>query len=267
MNLLAIIWDVSPVLIEFNGILIRWYSIFFALPFLCGYFIVKLYTKKANISEKAYDFWLLYMIIGAIVGARIGHVLFYELDYYLQHPAEIFMTWKGGMSSHGGAIGLLVALWVLSKQFKISFIFILDKISAAIALGGGFLRLGNLMNSEIYGYPTDLPWGFIYQRSDLDLVPRHPTQLYEALSYFMLFAIIHFLDRKNDYKSPKGQLFAILLMGVFGSRFLIEFVKESQVYFENSMVLNMGQWLSIPFIILGATFFIISNYTQSKKLK
>lgn len=264
MNLLAIIWDVSPVLIEFNGILIRWYSIFFALPFLCGYFIVKFYTKKANISEKAYDFWLLYMIIGAIVGARIGHVLFYELDYYLQHPAEIFMTWKGGMSSHGGAIGLLVALWILSKQFKISFIFILDKISAAIALGGGFLRLGNLMNSEIYGYPTDLPWGFIYQRTDIDLVPRHPTQLYEALSYFALFLIIHFLDRKNNYDSPKGQLFAILLLGVFGSRFFIEFVKESQVDFENTMSLNMGQWLSIPFIIAGATFLIARKFKQRK---
>lgn len=266
MDLLAIIWNPSPELFELFGISVRWYSLFFALAFLGGYFIVKFYTKKADIPEKAYDFWLLYMIVGAIVGARIGHVLFYELDYYVQHPLEIVMTWKGGMASHGGAMGLLGALWLHSRQFKISYIWILDKISAAIALGGAFLRLGNLMNSEIFGYPTDLPWGFVFVKSDPDLIPRHPTQIYESLSYFFVFLIIHFVDKKNDYQSPKGLLLSILLVGLFGARFFIEFLKERQVDFENSMSLDMGQWLSIPFILAGAAF-IVYNKKYSKTLK
>ncbi len=261
-------WDVSPILLELYGISIRWYSLFFAFAFLGGYYIVKFYTKEWNISDKVYDYWLLYMLVGALVGARLGHCFFYEFSYYSNNPLEIFKIWKGGMASHGGAIGLLISLFIFSKKFKLQFIWILDKIAAVIALGGSFLRLGNLMNSEIYGYPTDQPWGFIFVNAKPpEFVPRHPTQLYESICYFTLFLILHFVDKKYEYKSPKGMLISILLIGIFGARFCIEFLKESQVNFENYMPLNMGQWLSIPFVFSGIIFlfYIRKNNIKTDK--
>ena len=262
MSMLVIFWNANPEIIELFGISVRWYSLFFALAFLGGYYLVQFYSKKANLAPKVFDYWLLYMIAGAVIGARLGHCLFYEFDYYSQHPLEVFQTWKGGLASHGGAIGLFLALWIFSYRFKISYIWILDRISAAIALGSAFIRMGNLMNSEIFGYPTDMPWGFVFLNADADKVPRHPTQIYEALSYLLVFVLLHFTDRKYKYNPPQGLLVSILLIGVFGTRFLIEFLKERQVDFENSMALDMGQWLSIPFIFGGIAYLI---YLYKKK--
>jgi len=265
MSVLAIIWNPDPEIFSIFGISVRWYSLFFAMAFLGGYYLVQYYAKEAKLPSKVFDFWLLYMILGAILGARIGHCFFYEFDYYANHPLEIFQTWKGGLASHGGAVGLLVALWIFSKHFKLSYLWILDRIAAATALGGVFIRLGNLMNSEIFGYPTEMPWGFIFMRADADKVPRHPTQLYEALCYFIVFLTLHFIDRKHRYYPPKGILISIFVVGIFGTRFFIEFLKERQVLFENSMVLDMGQWLSVPFVIVG--IFFLLYLTIKKNIK
>ena len=256
MTPIVIVWNVSPEIFNLFGVSVRWYSVLFAMSFLVGYYIVQIYSKEAKLSQKTFDFWLLYMIIGAIIGARLGHCLFYEFSYYSKHPLEIFQTWKGGLASHGGAIGLLLALWVFSRQYKLNYLWMLDRIAGATALGGFFIRLGNLLNSEIFGYPTDVSWGFIFIRSDADKVPRHPTQLYEALSYLFIFGILHFIYRKFEHKPPKGMLISIFLIGVFGARFFIEFLKERQAHFENYMSFDMGQWLSIPFIIAGITYLV-----------
>ena len=265
MSLLAVLWNANPEIFEVFGVSVRWYSLFFALAFLGGYYLVQFYSKEAKLAPKVFDYWLLYMIIGSIIGARLGHCLFYEFNYYSQHPVEIFQTWKGGLASHGGAIGLLIALWLFSLHFKLSYIWILDRISAATALGGVLIRLGNLMNSEIFGYPTDLPWGFVFLRADTDKVPRHPTQLYEAISYLIVFIILHFTDRKYKYNPPKGLLVSILITGIFGTRFFIEFLKERQVDFENYMPLDMGQWLSIPFVF-GGIAYLIYLYRRKNKI-
>ncbi len=260
---LAIIWDANPEIFELFGVSLRWYSLFFALAFLGGYYMVKFYTKRAKVSDKVYDYWLVFTVAGAIIGARLGHCLFYEFDYYSHHPLEILKVWKGGMASHGGAIGLLISLWIFSKRYKLNFTWILDKMAATFAIDAAYLRIGNLMNSEIFGYPTDLPWGFVFVNAKpAEVVPRHPTQLYEAICYFIVFLTIHFIDKRNNYKTPKGLLLSILLIGVFGTRFLIEFLKERQVNFENYMTLDMGQWLSIPFLITGILLFI---YIKTKK--
>jgi prolipoprotein diacylglyceryl transferase len=253
---LVVIWNVNPQIFNLFGISVRWYSFLFATTFLVGYYLVQYYSKEAKLPQKTFDFWLLYMIIGAILGARLGHCFFYEFSYYVKHPLEIFQTWKGGLASHGGAIGLLIALWLFARNYKLSYLWVLDRIAGAVALGGFFIRLGNLMNSEIYGYPTNVPWAFIFKRTDADAVPRHPTQIYEALCYLLTFGLLHFLDQKFKHNPPKGILISVFLIGIFGTRFFIEFLKERQSDFENYMSIDMGQWLSIPFVITGIVYLL-----------
>jgi prolipoprotein diacylglyceryl transferase len=190
------------------------------------------------------------MAVGTVIGARLGHCLFYEPDYYLQNPLEILKIWRGGLASHGAAIGILVALWLFIRKYKKPFIWILDRIVVVVALAGALIRLGNLMNSEIYGIETALPWGFVFIKN-LEVVPKHPTQIYEALTYFLIFGLLLTIYRRTDGKFRPGVLFSWFLILVFGMRFLIEFIKEDQVDFEAAMSLNMGQWLSIPFVLLG----------------
>ncbi len=253
----AINWDMNPEIFRIGNFAVRWYGLLFASGFFFGYLIFLKFFKKEGLSVELLDKLTIYMALGTVIGARLGHCLFYEPDYYLSNPIEILKIWRGGLASHGAAVGILVALVLWARKFKKSFIWIIDRIVVVVALAGACIRLGNLMNSEIYGLETALPWGFVFIRN-LEVVPKHPTQLYEALSYLLIFFLISWLYWKNDAKPRSGMLFGIFLVLVFGMRFLIEFIKEDQVAFEAGMFLNMGQWLSIPFVLGGIALLVFS---------
>jgi prolipoprotein diacylglyceryl transferase len=256
MILNAIVWNPNPEIFEITipalgTIAPRWYGLLFALGFVVGYIIMLRIFKKEGIPVKVLDQLATYMIIATIIGARLGHVLFYEPVEYLKNPVEILMIWKGGLASHGAAIAIIIVLLYFSKKNKKPFIWIFDRIAIVIALAGAFIRTGNLMNSEIYGVATDLPWGFQFINSDPSLIAKHPTQIYEALAYLGTFLFLWIVYLKRDGKPRPGFLFAMFMILVFTFRFFIEFIKEPQVEFEVGMTLNMGQLLSIPFILLG----------------
>jgi prolipoprotein diacylglyceryl transferase len=263
---LFVTWDVDPNLINLENVpiigqlTIRYYGVLFAAAFVFGYLLFMRIFKTEGISVEVLDRLTLYMVIGTVVGARLGHVFFYQPDYYLSHPHEILYIWHGGLASHGAAIGILIALYLFVRKEKKPYIWILDRMSIAVALSGFFIRMGNLMNSEIYGVETDLPWGFVFVRNN-EILPKHPTQIYEALAYLAIFFVLYRLYFRNKGKFRPGLLFSLFMILVFTARFLIEFIKEVQVPFEQGMALNMGQWLSLPFIILG----VIMLYRTKKR--
>ena len=244
-------WNVSPEIFHVGSLSIRWYGLLFASGFLIGYYIGERMLKSENVPQKWIDSLFFYLIIATVVGARLGHVLFYGWDYYSQHPEEIIMVWHGGLASHGGVLGILVAIYIYSKKVtRRSMLWTLDRIAVPVALTAAFIRTGNLMNSEIYGVQTTLPWGFIFERNG-ETVAKHPTQIYEALSYLVTFFLLTFMYWKTNSKNREGLLIGVFFIMIFGARFLIEFIKEDQEAFEASMALNMGQWLSIPLILFG----------------
>ena len=261
MNLLAIYWDVDPVIFSLGRIQIRYYSLFFIIAFSIGYYIFKYFFKREQVPVRLLDPLLYTLIIGTLVGARLGHCLFYQPDYYLANPIEILYVWEGGLASHGGAVALLLAMWWFARHYgrkhQFSFLWIMDRLGITVALAGFFIRMGNLMNSEIYGNPTSLPWGFVFLRNG-EIAAKHPTQLYEAVSYLLLFVLLLYLYRKRLPRLKEGTLFGIFLLVLFASRFFIEYIKEPQVAFEETMALNMGQILSIPFIFAGAILLLYS---------
>ncbi len=248
-------WDMNPEIFRIGNFAVRWYGLLFASGFFFGYLIFMSFFKKEGLSIELLDQLTIYMAIGTVIGARLGHCLFYEPEYYLKNPVEILKIWRGGLASHGAAIGILVALWLFVRKYKKPFIWILDRIAVVVALAGVLIRLGNLMNSEIYGIETSLPWGFVFIKN-LEVVAKHPTQIYEALTYFLVFGLLSTIYIRRDAKFRPGILFSWFLILVFGMRFLIEFIKEDQVDFESGMALNMGQWLSIPFVLLGIALLI-----------
>jgi phosphatidylglycerol---prolipoprotein diacylglyceryl transferase len=259
--LASIIWNPSPEIFQIGSFAVRWYGLFFALSFFFGYLILLRFFAKEDVPVKLLDELTTYMIIGTIVGARLGHVFFYEASWYLAHPVKIFQVWEGGLASHGAGIGIITTIFIFSRVRKKPFLWVMDRIVVVVALAGFLIRMGNLMNSEIYGLPTDLPWGFRFMHSTTPsdgLLPRHPTQIYEGLSYLGIFFLLWWYYYKKEGKPAPGFLFGLFMVLVFGMRFLIEFIKEPQVGFENGMALNMGQMLSIPFIIAGAVFIYLS---------
>lgn len=274
MTLQFIVWNVSPEIFNFpdwlpliGGRGVRWYGLLFAMSFVVGYYIMLKIFRREKIDEKVLDELSTYMLIATVIGARLGHCLFYEPAYYLAHPIEILKIWEGGLASHGAAIGIILALYFFSKKNHRPILWTLDRIVIVIALAGFFIRTGNLMNSEIFGHITSLPWGFKFVRYHdpaMNADPRHPTQIYEALFYLASFFFLYYsYFKKNMGEKQQGYLFAMFLILIFGLRFVVEFLKEPQVGFENSMALNMGQWLSIPFVLIG--LFIL--YQGRKKIK
>lgn len=251
MQLLSIVWDVSPDLISLGPVTVRWYGLMFAIGFLVGYVIVAHMFKHEGAPEKWLGTLLIYLIVATVVGARLGHVFFYEWDHYKDHLSEIPKVWEGGLASHGGAIACMLAVclfsWFTARK-PISWT--MDKVVIPIALTGGLIRLGNLMNSEIYGTVTDLPWGFIFVR-DNQTVAMHPTQIYEALAYLILFGLLMWMYWKRNAEERPYLITGVFFFWVFTARFLIEFVKNPQEEWEASMTLNMGQLLSLPFIAFG----------------
>lgn len=245
-------WNVDPEIFSIGLLSIRWYGLLFATGFLIGYYIGEKMLKSENVSQKWIDSLFFYIIIATVVGARLGHVFFYSWDYYSQNPGEIIKVWHGGLASHGGAFGILIAMYLHSKWVtKRTMLWTLDRIVVPTALVAAFIRTGNLMNSEIYGVQTALPWGIIFERNG-ETVAKHPTQIYEALSYLISFGVLMYLYRKTSAKNRPGLLMGAFFVFIFLSRFFIEFIKEDQEAFEAGMTLNMGQWLSVPFVVIGA---------------
>lgn len=261
-EMLFVHWHVDPVLFHIGSFGLRWYSLLFVAGFILGWFIFRWFFRRERISEDLLDSLLYTLLIGTIVGARLGHCIFYQPEYYfgsLQGFLEIFMPWKGGLASHGGTIVLFFAmLWYAhhyGRKNNFDFVWLMDHLCIAVAFAGAFIRLGNLMNSEIYGDVTTLPWGFIFDlRGETE--PKHPTQIYEALSYLILGIVLLSMYKFNLKKIYRGTFIGIFFIVCFGMRFLIEFIKEPQVAFEDNMVLNMGQILSIPFILIGIGFLV-----------
>lgn len=261
-------WNVDPVIVHLGSFGLRYYSFGFLLAFFLGYLILNKMFSREKVEIKYLDSLFVWMFLAVLIGARLGHCLFYEPDYFLtaDHWLEIILPINlatgqfigyQGLASHGAAIGILIAIWFFCRKYKMNGWWLLDRLVIIVALAGMFIRLGNLFNSEIYGVETSLPWGFIFERNH-ETVPKHPTQLYESFSYLIIFLACIFVYRKKQGKLHNGRLFGYWLIALFGIRFLIEFVKEEQVAFEKGMMLDMGQWLSIPFILSGIVLVILS---------
>ncbi|MDP4207522.1 MAG: prolipoprotein diacylglyceryl transferase [Bacteroidota bacterium] len=256
-------WNVDPEIFHLGGLSVRWYGLLFAASFYFGYVLFTRFFKLEDVRLEVLDRLTVYMALGTVIGARLGHCLLYEPGYYLSNPLEILKIWHGGLASHGAAIGILVALYLFKKKENRTYFWTLDRIVITVALAGFFIRMGNLMNSEIYGVQTSLPWGFIFDREG-ETIAKHPTQIYEALSYLSIFLLLYWLYYHHKGKPKEGLLFGLFLILTFTMRFLIEFIKNPQVEFEKNMALDMGQWLSIPFVLAGAAI-IYYIYRKSDK--
>lgn len=254
----SIVWDFDPVLFRIGSFDIRYYGLMWAIAILMAAKFFDNFIKREGLNPGISESIFLYGTIGTILGARLGHCLFYDPSYYLAQPWTILTEFRdGGMASHGAAIGILLGLWLFSRKNRLPYIWSLDRIMIGVAIGGAAVRLGNLFNSEIFGVATDLPWGFEFVRSAKwvrEFAPAavHPTQLYEALCYLVTFVILVWMYYGRDLgRRRPGMLFGVGLIGIFVTRFFIEFIKTEQEAFEKGMTLDMGQWLSIPFILLA----------------
>lgn len=265
--LLSINWNPTPELFNIFGISVRYYGLLWVIGIALAYFVVQYQYKDKKIDEKKFDPLFIYCCLGIIIGSRLGHCIFYQPEYYfssLDHFIEMLLpiefqpdgnwVFKGyaGLASHGGTLGLIIALWLYCRKTKMNYVDVVDMIAVATPITACFIRLANLMNSEIVGKVSDVPWAFVFAGvPSLGPDPRHPAQLYEAIAYFILFLIMIFLYKKYSKKVHRGFFFGLCLTYIFTFRFFIENIKENQVAFENGMSLNMGQLLSIPFIIVG----------------
>ena len=285
MILNYITWNVDPVAFSLGPLQVRWYGICWAVGFLLGYLLMSKVYKHEKMPEWSMDSLLLYMLVSTVVGARLGHCLFYEPEYYLSRPVEILKVWEGGLASHGGAIGILIGLWLYVRHFNkstkkeksekqhITYLWILDRVVIPVCLVGALIRVGNVCNSEIYGTPTTLPWGFVFVRGneqftgpDGQLLPCHPTGLYEAFFCLIAMVLLLWMYYKRDLGDKRpGLMFGTFLVIIFGSRIAIEFLKNVQVAFEKNMTFDMGQWLSVPFVIVGIVMIVRSFRRQSVK--
>lgn len=268
-------WNPDPEIVNIFGISIRYYGLLFVSGLILAIYMLTWIFKRENIPSENLEKLSIYGMIGIIAGARLGHCLFYEPSYYLSHPLEMILpvtfppdggikfTGYQGLASHGGVLGLLIGLYFYSRKTKHSMIDTLDLIAVVVGVSLGFIRLANFMNSEIIGMPTTKPWGVIFER--VDNLPRHPAQLYEAISYFLILAIMIILYIKMRDRLKNGILFGLATVLFFMARFIIEFLKEDQVGFEEGMTFNMGQLLSLPYIAVGIGF-IIYGLWRTKKL-
>jgi prolipoprotein diacylglyceryl transferase len=266
-------WNVDPEIFSIGSFQLRYYGLFWVIGITLCYYIVKRIYKKEGIAIEKLDSLTTYIIVGALLGARLGHCLFYDWAYYSEHLIEILVpvhevngsnkfTGFQGLASHGGTLGIFIAIGLYWYKTKTNVLWIADRLAVGTAVTAAFIRLGNLMNSEIYGKPTDGSWGFVFVRDDM--LPRHPTQLYEAGAYLLIFGVLLYLYNIKKEHTRTGLLVGTLFVLLFAARFIIEFFKENQVAFEDAMTLNLGQWLSIPFILAG--LFLIFRKDKGRKL-
>jgi len=251
---MAITWDFSPTLFTIGSIEIRWYGLLFSIAFYTSYALMKYMLKLENKPTNKLDSLSIYLIMGTVIGARLGHCFFYEPQYYLQNPLEILAIWKGGLASHGGMLGVLIATFFFVKRNnEYGYVGTLDKLSVISASSAVLIRIGNLFNSEIYGKPTGSDFGVIF--TAVDDLPRHPTQIYEAFCYLVIFITLLILTKRKTFTQP-GKYLGLFLVSTFSARFFIEYFKVNQSLFENGMMLNMGQILSIVPILVGCYFLV-----------
>jgi phosphatidylglycerol:prolipoprotein diacylglycerol transferase len=247
----TIVWGIDPTLLKMGPLEIRYYGLLFATGFYVGYLIANKSFKEQGISEKWLEKLFVYVGVATILGARLGHVFFYDWPYYSEHPAEILKIWRGGLASHGATVAILFAAWLYGRKIGKGMLWVMDEVVVPIAFAGFCIRLGNFFNSEIIGIPTSLPWGVVFE--NVDDIARHPAQLYEAVAYLTMFFIMR---KVNWFSERKGRKFGFTILAIFTARFIIEFVKENQVSFEDGMFFNMGQLLSLPLIVYGAWLMI-----------
>jgi phosphatidylglycerol---prolipoprotein diacylglyceryl transferase len=279
MSLLAITWNVDPIIFQIGSFGIRYYSLLFALGFVIGYFIVKRIYKAEGIPISELDNLVIYVVVGGLLGARLAHCVFYDWEYYLSgwkevieiilpisfYPELHFVGYQG-LASHGGAVGIIIAMLLFRrKSTQKNILCLLDRIAIPTGFAGACIRLGNLFNSEIYGHPTDKAWGFIFVQNG-DTWASHPTQIYEALCYIVTSLVLMYLYKIERFRNARGFLLGVFLILVFTARFFIEFLKNNQVGFEESLALNMGQWLSIPFVIGGGLLIYFSLKLNNKQI-
>ncbi|MCB0488152.1 MAG: prolipoprotein diacylglyceryl transferase [Cyclobacteriaceae bacterium] len=260
-----VIWDINPEI--FEGVtFFRWYGLCWVLGILAGQRIMVSIYKSEGIPVGEVDRLSIYMMLGALIGARFGHILFYDPIYYLHNPVEILpikidphfqFTGLAGLASHGGIIGALLALYLYNRKAEKNYWWLLDRLMIAGAALGGFIRVGNLLNSEIIGTPSNVPWAFIFTR--VDFISRHPSQLYEAIFYFIVTITLYFVWKSRRFSVAHGFIFGLGMTLIFTQRFLIEFLKEKQVPFEETLTLNMGQMLSLPLIVGGVVVMVWSR--------
>ncbi len=259
----AIVWDPSKG-IDLGFFMIRYYSLMYLVAFVLGWYIMRKFYKNENIAEEKLDPLFIYAVLGTLIGARLGHVIFYQTELLWEDPLSVILPFQfspefeftgfRGLASHGAAIGIITAMYLYSKKhLKKNTLFILDRIVIPVAIGGVFIRLGNFINSEIIGKPSHSDYGVIFTQLG-ETFPRHPAQLYEAGCYVIVFLILWFTYWKTDKKDKTGFIFGLFLVLLWTVRFFIEFVKEAQVENRAAWSLNTGQWLSIPFILLGLYF-------------
>ena len=268
-----ITWTADPAIFTIGSKEIRWYSLMFIIGFGIGYKIVERMWRRESINPKWIDPLLYYTLIGTVVGARLGHCLFYDPGYYLSHPIEILKVWEGGLASHGGVLGIIVAIYFYSKYVsRQSMLWTFDKLVVPTGLVAALIRIGNLINHEVYGLPTDRPWGFRFIENlhawrqgaePIFSAPSHPTQIYEAVCYLLTFVLCMWLYFKKDAWKKEGLIFGIFMICIFTARFFIEFLKNNQEDFEAAMPSNMGQCLSIPFIVTGI-YFVVRAWRRSR---
>ncbi|WP_420853531.1 prolipoprotein diacylglyceryl transferase [Shewanella insulae] len=251
----------DPVLVSFMGLTIHWYGVLFASAIFAGFQVMKSIYVREGLDVESLDNLLIYCVIGIVVGARLAHVLFYDPSYYFAHPAKILAIWEGGLASHGGGLGAILALYYYHRKMKLPFLFLLDRLAIATAIFGFFVRMANFVNSEILGVPSDKPWAIVFER--VDMLPRHPAQLYEALAYLAIFIALWIIYKTTEMKQKQGALFGLFLVWVFSARFLIEFVKVKQAAYAQDWTMSAGQMLSIPFLLVGA-FLLVKPYLVSK---
>lgn len=268
-----VIWDVNPEIFHIGWFSVRWYGLLFALGFLIGMQIMTHIFKEEKKPLTDTDSLLIYMVVATILGARLGHFLFYEPEVLLRNPLEVILPPFAGLASHGAFISIMPALWLYSRRQSSratgqSFLWVADRLTITVALAGACIRFGNLMNSEIVGRPTDVPWAFVFMNNnEYAKIPRHPAQLYESLSCLVLFFFLMWFWNRRKERTPRGSMLGILLIWVFALRFLYEYLKEDQVAKEAAMYLNIGQQLSIPFVLIGLFFFIRSYRNPMPKLE
>jgi phosphatidylglycerol---prolipoprotein diacylglyceryl transferase len=269
----SVTWDVGPALLDLGALQIRVYSVLFAMGFIVGYIVVKRIYKQEGIPVSELDTLTVWVVLGGLIGARLGHCFFYDWAYYSKNIAEIILpfsftpefhfTGYQGLASHGGALGIIIAMLIFQrKATKKSFFWLIDRVAIPTGFAGALIRIGNLFNSEIYGHQTDLPWGFMFVRNG-DTMPSHPTQIYEAFFYLITSLVLLKFYKVKRFREAKGFLLGVFFIMIFTARFFIEFVKENQVSFEESMSLNMGQILSIP-VVLAGVFLVVWSLRKEK---
>ncbi|WP_040571551.1 prolipoprotein diacylglyceryl transferase [Shewanella benthica] len=257
------VWNVDPVLVSFMGLKVHWYGALFATAIACGFQVMKRIYIKEKLPVESLDNLLMYCVIGIIVGARLAHCIFYDPAYYFSNPLKIFAIWEGGLASHGGGLGAILALYYYRRKMDMPFLFLLDRLAIATAIFGFFVRMANFMNSEILGLPSNVPWAIIFER--IDMLPRHPAQLYEAFAYLAIFIGLWAIYKYTEMKQKEGAIFGLFLVLVFSARFAIEFVKVKQAAYAEGMTWSAGQWLSVPFLIVGVVLLVMPYLNKKVK--